>query len=382
MTFPRIRRRQVSDVKSVLRYRHPIDGYSTVYVLDDHWQSLTYLHHLQDVVNVRKTQRVKPATASHFDYSGLPYQDVQLDHGYFVKWQDGMGPAIPVDVILEGSFPRPPLAQIVQANGRAFTSFSERFPTKVSGAEFVQGVFELAALLPKFYDSITKTLASAYLTKKFGWDNLISDLNALSSLIGSIRERMEFLKKTYGKPTKLFHREANFYMLDNWTYLYEPMRGVGTRVTLKSFRCDYVAGATLVQELSHIDDFIGWLRAIVISLGLNNPVQSIWKTSRLSFVVDWFADVSGHLGRLAALQPAERWDVSNITNTVTWVAEFEVIQENTHLLDVSDNIQHLGTLVVKRYERNVGLPVDLTVFTPSTCTPSQLVLLLAMGAAK
>jgi hypothetical protein len=353
-----------------------------VYIADDKWQSLDYLYFIQDVQGTPITQRVKPCYSAKFTYSGIPYQDVPLDHGNLVKWQDGIGPHIPVDVILEGEFPRPSHAQIVQANGRAFTFFAERFPPKVSGAEFVQGLFELLALLPKFEQSITKTIAGAYLTKKFGWDNLLSDLRALSSLFRSIRERMEFLKRTYGKPTKLLYREPSFHSIDTWDYLYEPVRGVGTRLTLESFRCDYNAGCTLVQNLQHIDDFIGWLRAIVISLGLNNPLQAIWKTTRLSFVVDWFADVSGHLARMAAIQPADRWDCFNISSTVNWTARFKVYQENTHLDGSPDYVRQLGVLVVKRYERVVGLPVDLTVFTPSTCTPDQLVLMMAMGAAK
>jgi len=360
-----------------------VDGYSHIYVYDAHWQSLGYLNFIQDVVGTPITQRVKPAVSVHMEYSGRPYQDVYLDHGNFVKWVDGFGPHIPVEVILEGEFPRPSHAQIVQASGRAFTFFSERFPSKISGAEFVQGLFELMALLPKFEQSITKTIAGGFLTKKFGWDNLLSDLKSFSTLLGSIRERMEFLKRTYGKPTKLYYREPNFSPIEEpWVYLYEPSRGVGTRLTLESWKCTYSAGASLVQNLSHIDDFIGWLRAIVISLGLNNPLQAIWKTTRLSFVVDWFFNVSGHLARLAAVQPAEKWDVSNVSSSVVWTARFRVDQVNQNLFDSPTFDEQLGVLTVKRYERVVGLPVDLTVFTPSTCTPDQLVLMTAMGAAK
>nr|QDH91047.1 MAG: hypothetical protein H2Rhizo33936_000001 [Leviviridae sp.] len=382
MPFPIIRSRQRSEQKSGMRYRHPVDGYSNVYLLDDRWLSLDYLYSVKDVINTPITQRVKPCSSWKFSYSGDHYQDVPLDHGYFVRWQDDVGPHIAFDVITEGAFPRFPHSDVVKANGKAFEFFAERFPTKISGAEFVQGLFELLALLPKFERSLTKTIAGGYLTKKFGWDNLLSDLKSFSSLLVSIRERMEFLKRTYGKPTKLLYHIPNCHTIDSWEYLYEPFRGVGTRLILESYRCDYHAGATLVQNLKHIDDFIGWLRAIVISLGLNNPLQSIWKTTRLSFVVDWFADVSGHLGRLAAIQPAEKWDVYDISSSITWTARFKVIQENTHLDGSPDFIRQLGVLVVKRYERVVGLPVDLTVFTPSTCTPDQLVLMEAMALAK
>jgi hypothetical protein len=61
---------------------------------------------------------------------------------------------------------------------------------------------------------------------------------------------------------------------------------------------------------------------------------------------------------------------------------FSVHQVNKNLIDSSDQEQFLGYLFVKRYDRYVGLPVDLTVFTPSTCTPDQLELLAAMAASK
>jgi hypothetical protein len=275
-----------------------------------------------------------------------------------------------------------PTTQIVQANGEAFTFFSERFPTKISGAEFVQGIFEIAALLPKLERSVTQTISGAYLTKKFGWDNLLSDLNAFTTLCSSIRERMEFLKRTYGRPTKLHFRKPDLQMLESLHLDYGAVRGFGTRLTLKKYQCDYSATATLLQYLGHIDDFIGWLRAIVISLGLNNPLMSVWKTSRLSFVIDWFFNVSGHLARLAAVQPAEEWSVLDVSHSTKLEAVFDVHQVNDGLISQPDNLVYLGTFTVKRYLRDVGLPLDLTVFTPSSCTPDQLVLLLAMMGAK
>jgi hypothetical protein len=138
----------------------------------------------------------------------------------------------------------------------------------------------------------------------------------------------------------------------------------------------------LVQRLDHINDFIGWLRAIVISLGLNNPLLAVWQTTRLSFVVDWFLDVSAHLKRLASIQPAEEWNVSNVSSTYSWTVRFRVTQVNRDLIGQADQTCHLGFLDIKQYVRSVGLPVDLSVFTPSTCTPDQLVLMLAMAGSK
>jgi hypothetical protein len=382
MSFPisRYRTRSDTDVSELFHYRWQGDGYATDRTIGG-WKSFRRLDNITDVVNVPKAQRVKPVIHNSLVYDGLPYQPFPADHGLMVIPQNGVLPFIDAAEFESDVFSLSHTLR-VQACGRAFTRFADRFPTKISGAEFVQGLFELAALLPKLERTLTQTIASGFLTKKFGWDNLLSDLRGFANLAGSIRERMEFLKRTYGKPTKLYYREPRIQTLDSWTRTYTPVRGFGTRLTLKSYQCDFTAGATLLQKLGHIDDFIGWLRAIVISLGLNNPLAAIWKTSRLSFVVDWFADVSGHLARLAAVQPADQWDVSNISHSMSMQARFAVHQVNEHIDDGVDSDIFLGTLTVKRYVRFVGLPLDLSIFTPSSATPDQLVLMIAMGAAK
>jgi hypothetical protein len=382
MSFPisRLRTRSDAEASGLFHFRWQGDGYSSDHTIGG-WQSFRVVDSIEDVVNVPKTQRVKPCIHSSLVYSGLPYQPFPADHSLMVIPQYGVLPFLLATEFESDVFSLSHSLR-VQACGRAFVSFADRFPTKISFAEFVQGLFELSALLPKIERTVTQTIAGGFLTKKFGWDNLISDLSSFTKLASSIRERMEFLKRTYGRPTKLYHREPSIQSLDTWSTIYEPVRGFGTRLTLQSYQCDFNASATLLQRMGHIDDFIGWLRAIVISLGLNNLIAAGWKTTRLSFVVDWFLNVSGHLARLAAVQPADQWDVTNVTHSMSMRATFAVHQVNRNIDDGSDSEFYLGTLVVKRYVRFLGLPVDLSVFTPSTLTPDQLVLMLAMGAAK
>jgi hypothetical protein len=375
---PRVRSR--NDLRTLFAYRWEGDGYSDVRYISD-WPSFSRIDTIEDVVNTRKTQRVKPVAHDALVYRGLPYQPFQADHGLWVRPLDGQLPFLDNWALSQDVFSIPHTER-VQANSEAFIHFAERFPTKVSGAEFVQGLQELSALIPKLEKTITQTIAGAYLTKKFGWDNLLSDLNTFTVLVSSIRERMEFLKRTYGKPTKLYFRKPSLNTLEAWDQTYTPVRGFGTRLILSTYQCDYNASASLLQRLSHIDDLIGWLRAIVISLGFNNLLNSAWKTSRLSFVVDWFANVSGHLQRLATIQPTDQWDVFDVSHSVTLAAKFQVYQVNEEIHDGFDSETYLGSLTVKRYVRYVGLPVDLTVFTPSTATPDQLELLVAMMGAK
>lgn len=383
MSHPRIRARENSDNQvRPITYTWAGDGHATIRSAGDRI-SFSKFNYIVDVVGTAKTQRVKPVTHYTSRYVGRPMQPFSADHGLSVIFTDGLLPwSFDQGDIFGSEHFAVPHSVRVQAAGRAFTFFSERFPSKISGAEFFQGLLELQALLPKVLGTVQRTIASAFLTKKFGWDNLISDLRQFVSLVDSIRERMEFLKRTYGKPTKLHYHEPNVHIVAPWTSTDTVVRGFALRFTQESYRADFYASATLVQRMSHIDDFIGWLRAIVISLGLNNLIASGWKTTRLSFVVDWFFNVSEHLARLSAVQPADPWDVFNISSTVVWTSRIHVDQVNEDLIDAPSQVTPLGYFDVKQYERLVGLPVDLSVFTPSTCTPDQLVLMLAMAASK
>nr|QDH88737.1 MAG: hypothetical protein H2Bulk35506_000001 [Leviviridae sp.] len=384
MSFPRPRVRGTTDLVDGIYARGSWTSDPTfLYSFGADWKSFRRYEYITDVVGTPKTQKVKPVLHVKARYDGLPMQSFRADHGYVISFRDDAMPNIDIAWLLgldEFSLPH---SQRVIAAQEAFNSFSDRFPAKISGAEFVQGLFELSALIPKLQHTITQTIASAYLTKKFGWDNLISDLKQFTSLASSIRERMEFLKRTYGKPTKLYFKKPDIQNVESWTHDFNNGRSWTTRLTLVDYQCDFTAGATLVQQLSHIDDAIGWLRAIVISLGLNNIAVSIWKTSRLSFVVDWFFNVSGSLTRLASVQPAEKWDVYDVSSTVKLKAKFSVVQVNDDVMDAAPNPEHhLGYLTIERYERLVGLPLDLSLFTPSSATPDQLVLMAAMVGAK
>lgn len=386
MSFGRLRTRSSSDTKDGLWIRWTGDlGRPEWDNFGSAWKSFRRYEYINDVIGTPKTLRVKPVDHVSARYSGLPYQSFNVDHGYVILIDNENSlPRIDIVELLADDLFSIPHSARVQAAQEAFNDFSDRFPTKVSGAEFVQGLTELAALLPKISASLTRTIAGAYLTKKFGWDNLISDLRSFTSLASSIRERMEFLKRTYGKPTKLHFRKPDLQSpTGTWVNEWSPARAWGVRLILVDYHCDFTANATLVQQLGHIDDLIGWLRAIVISLGLNNIAESIWKTSRLSFVVDWFFNVSGSLHRLAAVQPAEKWDVYDVSSSVRLKAKFEVWQYNHDVADATESPDRfLGHMELSRYQRWVGLPLDLSLFTPSSLTPDQLVLLLAMSASK
>lgn len=349
------------------------------------WQTFTRVEEIHDKVGTPRTQRIKPALHRTLEYRGLPYQIWHGDWNYEVRPLAGVGPYLRASDFWD-SVPLPPDSVRQAASGRAFTFFSERFPQQISFAEFAGGFLELQQMLPQFQKSLMRTLAGLYLNEKFAWESLLRDLEALSGLLGTVRIRLEWLKATRGKPTKLFYYERGVWSPPSGqigTVWYEPVRGWGVRVTPKSYSCDFRAGASLLQRLDHLDDAIGWFRAIIFSLGLNRPLKSVWEVLPMSFVVDWFAGVSDHLDRLGSIQPAEEWSVYNVSSSVTAQVKWEVTQVNGNLWGSSSPQEMpLGELSYRCYARYVGLPVDLGIYTPSTLTPAQLVLLTAMVATK
>jgi hypothetical protein len=347
------------------------------------WATFSYYKSIDDVIGTPRSQRVKPTFQRSLIYRGEPYHPWYGDYGLYVHPLNQVGPYIRADDVLS-IIPLPPDSVRQAATERAIIRFAEQFPQEFSASEFSSGFLDLKQMLPRLEKSLLRSLAGLYLQEKFAWESLLSDLNVLSTLLTSTSSRLEYLKRTYGKPVKLYHREEDIYSPSSIdTLYYEPTRSWGTRVTPIHYRCDFNAGASLVQELDHLDGALGWFQALLGASGLNNPLRSAWEVLPLSFVVDWFANVSTHLARLGTVKQAVGWNVFNVSSSLTTTVIFQVDQVNTNQWgSVTPQEYPLGELVYREYRRFVGLPLDLGVFTPSGLTPQQLVLFAAMLAAK
>jgi hypothetical protein len=264
----------------------------------------------------------------------------------------------------------------------AFNAFSTQFPQSISLGEFLLGLGELKALLPSFSGSILKDLSDLYLKKKFGWDNLVSDLKAFDSMLSRVRKRLKWLRDSYGRPTRL-----GFYRRDVLPYAYSELdhnvRGsafwIQTRLVAQ--RTDFRAGAWLTHYLEHLDDAIGWIRALAGDLGLNNPVKAVWESLPYSFVLDWFLGISNHLDRLTQVRPAEVWQLDGITHSFKTEANIEIYQFADTQVDPEiprGQFQKLCTVQYQRYERLPNLPVGFDSLVPSSLQGNQLVLFLCM----
>jgi hypothetical protein len=282
---------------------------------------------------------------------------------------------------LEAICPPVPISVLHPFALEAFNYFSTIWPEDLSLAEFVQGLVELKALLPSVQETMTKTLSGGFLNYKFGWESLLGDLNSINSMFTTVRERIEYLKRTNGVPTRLgFHRNSIWVpsTLNVPTFGTSGWDTIKTRHTLIESRSDFQATCTIVNTLDFLDGVVGWIRALSGALGLNNPVKAFWNVIPFSFVVDWFIKVDKRLDNLTRINPAVGWSILNATCSVKTSyrvkTEFSTLYNGSYWVYVNPGY-YTGT----RYVRFVGLPVKVDDITPvSDLTPEQLVLFLAL----
>lgn len=355
--------------------------------VDVSWDTFSYLESMKDIssksdhLSEAITSWVHPVYHEKWRYFGKDYQNWHGDHGDLVNMSTReVPPYLSVDTF-NAMLPSFPDADRNELLLEAFNALSEVWPEPISVAETLQGLTELKSMIPKFTGDIVRDLAALHLNKSFAWDSLVSDLKSFSALTSSIEKRMKTLRDTRGKPTRLHFTRKNILQgaLGSSVVL-EPYRGWGTKYTLRGFRMEFHAGATLFQLMNHLDDAIGYVRGVVGALGGANPLKQVWNIIPLSFVVDYFFNVSARLDALARVKPEETWELSRVTHSFKSVAVWDVAQTHPHLVDWVEPDQYLGTVVKTTYQRALGLPFDVLSLDIESLNPSQLGLLAALLA--
>jgi len=270
----------------------------------------------------------------------------------------------------------------------AWNYFSDAFPQEMGFAEFIQGLTQLRDLLPRMQKTIGKTVAGGYLNYKFGWEQLLRDLDDLSKMWDKTISRMDYLRRTYGVPTRLgFHRKIDWHPpslnsapgLGNIYPQSWNLNGVtGVRVSLTEFSCEFRATAWIMQHLDYVSDLIGFLRVLAGELGFANPIKSVWNLIPFSFIVDWFTKTSTHLDNITRFRPAMGWDVDDVTQSVTYDFTFNIEQYSIYDPRGANTVVAAYAVPVKVYERFVGLSFQWALLNPEELSPTQLTLLLAM----
>jgi hypothetical protein len=338
-----------------------------------------------------------PCFAMRTDLSGLT-QDVDYEGGgNYIRWGSNGAPfsqlsremlnalhVAEADLVTPGAFPgRVPDSLRNNLHEQAWNYFSDIFPEAISFSEFTQGLFQLKDLIPQVGETVAKTFTGGYLNKSFGWDNLGPDLDTLGNILGVVSKRLEYLYRTYGIPTRLGFSRKGCYTPDiNSIGLYQPgylANGwVVKEIQGVSLSVDYRATCWINQHLDMIHDFTGFIQVLMGALGLNNPVKAFWNTLPISFVVDWFFNISQHLDNLTRLNPPMGWDVTGVTHSFTYTYEFDVVQKDYPVAGYVQQERKRERVVSRIYDRGIGLPFGWELLNPNELSPSQLSLLAAM----
>lgn len=256
----------------------------------------------------------------------------------------------------------------------AFNAMSSQIPEEISIANFALEAREITSLIPKLEQSVRKTAASGFLNFQFGWKPLLGDLNTLSRIGTNVMKRIEFLRETYGKPTRISYGVKDFVSQTPWNTVQAGVSSHPFTLTPVKYKCSLRAVGKLYHELQGLDDIYTYTRAMFGALGLNNPLKVVWNALPYSFVLDWVGGFGSRLASFALNPFVGSWAVYDVTTSVKEVCEIEVKHDCRSR--GSGNF-HLGSIVAKRYTRHLGFPVERSYF-PLVPTPAQLVLFLAL----
>lgn len=304
---------------------------------------------------------------------------------------------------VEAVCPLCPSSLWLDANSEAFDNFTTAFPEEVSVGNFVWELRELGDMIPQLAVSLHKAIAGGFLTKEFAVEPFISDLKKLGLLVVRTNERIAYLRKRWGIPTRLGLRKVLERELPEPLVVEPPLvayskvnrspQGGWNAYDYVRLRWSYrptgmvsvfTAGGYLIHQLYDMDSFLGKTRAFLYTTGLGNPAKVVWTALPFSFIVDWLFDISGLLTRMA--KPHDPWEVYGTSSSILTEATVAVSQQ---LLDplyhnVDETPVDIGEIRIRRYERRSGLELPDSFKEQALSDPRKLVLSLAMlaGASK
>lgn len=140
---------------------------------------------------------------------------------------------------------------------------------------------------------------NAFLEANFGIIPLIADIKAVAAAYYRILDRLNFLKKSWGRPTTMRHRFV--YKVADATPTPWVMSSSGFQNRTVVTGTVYVLSQSMkvLHRLEGLDSLYGVIRLANLYSGLNKPFKIAWNAIPFSFVVDWVVNVSSILDKLA-----------------------------------------------------------------------------------
>ena len=292
----------------------------------------------------------------------------------------------------------------------AWNKFQTQVPSPVSLANFLFELKDFSHLLPnllgivkgklkpsklsggiKGIPSNTKKVASiansTFLNYNFAWAPFVSDMQALSNICQTVFKRLDYLRRTRGVETRVHYYHPNLDVGDViGDRFYNARCGIGGSesdlwLELTSYKANFAASCTMLQELEGLDDAWAEAKAIFAGLGFNNPLGIVWNAIPFSFMLDWILPVNKLLTSLAAKSFAGRWDIYDVVHSVKTQATLsewiQVVECQYPGVNPAIKIREHKVAIYNRY---LGLPLSLGDVGFTNLTDHQQMLFLSLVA--
>lgn len=204
-----------------------------------------------------------------------------------------------------------------------------------------------------------------YLESQFNWLPLVDDLKKATEMYDAVTKKLEWLKRTYKKPTRIHkfvddfadhlsqdQAVMSFEASDNRVCYATPV-GVDAKL---HFSCD------LMHDVNAHIAANAWER-IFAGYGFNNPSKIVWDAIPFSFIIDWLTPVGTWLNNFAINPLKGDMLCSNYSWSSQYISEWELSlyfgpEGSGHgQWYPNTNGGYLGRLGIDRYIRNFGLPI-------------------------
>jgi len=283
-----------------------------------------------------------------------------------------------------GMIVTPTAAQFSSWSVEAFNAFHDQIPTEFSVGNFLYELRDIKGMIPKIESSVVKTASSNFLAFEFGIKPFVGDVSKMLTLMATVAKRLEYLRETFGKEVGLyFSRKVdeptgspNFDIhqgadLDPFT-----AGGCNWKFRRVGYKGTFSASTKLIQKLEGLSDMSSNIKAYAAALGLNNPAAIVWEAIPYSFVVDWFFKVGKLLNSLAIQPFGGEWSLRDTVNS--FKDEYVYLVDQDFYPNIASTKVFAGQVSIRRFSRNIGLPVSSVFATDLTLTPKQQALSLAL----
>lgn len=323
-----------------------------------------------------------------YAHSLLPVETWEPQHDRRVSYIPHGNGCVPTPHYLEVDqlLPWPP-DEILKENARkALRRFFKQIPEEVEGFNFLYELKRLHELIPRALASIAATIAAGYLSWEFGWAPFLSDLRKIVNITDTVHRRLQYLRDTWGKKTRLHHSIKDVWQPPAVPYYVEtgenPFR---TRADRVEYRCDIKVTAWLTHHLDGLNDKLTEIRALAIALGFANPLKAIWNAIPFSFIIDWLLGASTVFDELGitSISQGDFW-VYRPTYSVSVNGTLRLGQYTSWVWPlgwVPSSLKSRGTVRVRHYSRRLGVPSLPDLFDLDALTSKQASLLLAIAVS-